>query len=166
MHTDLLKALRLESSGVPIYVQLREQILRLLGAGMLFLWLDLANRWNVWRFYTTVQWTSVMSWGSWILLLAMGLLALRMLSRVPDWRGPRPVKRMWALADRLAHIVLRFDRPLAALTLLAARASLPDLEHIHIASGNCIQRGRCRDSIFLTQDAQQHASRLGPSLLQ
>jgi GntR family transcriptional regulator len=35
MHTDLLKALRLESSGVPIYVQLREQILRLLGAGML-----------------------------------------------------------------------------------------------------------------------------------
>jgi GntR family transcriptional regulator len=35
MHTDLLKALRLESSGVPIYVQLREQILRQLGAGVL-----------------------------------------------------------------------------------------------------------------------------------
>lgn len=35
MHTDLLKALRLESSGVPIYVQLREQILRQLGAGRL-----------------------------------------------------------------------------------------------------------------------------------
>jgi DNA-binding transcriptional regulator YhcF (GntR family) len=35
MHTDLLKALRLESSGVPIYVQLREQILRHLGAGVL-----------------------------------------------------------------------------------------------------------------------------------
>lgn len=35
MHTDLLKTLRLESSGVPIYVQLREQILRQLGAGML-----------------------------------------------------------------------------------------------------------------------------------
>src|SRR5262249_48961387 len=35
MHTDLLKALRLESSGVPIYVQLREQILRQLGAGLL-----------------------------------------------------------------------------------------------------------------------------------
>src|SRR5215510_9220626 len=26
MHTDLLKALRLESSGVPIYVQLRDQM--------------------------------------------------------------------------------------------------------------------------------------------
>jgi len=35
MHTDLLKTLRLESSGVPIYVQLREQILRQLGAGAL-----------------------------------------------------------------------------------------------------------------------------------
>ena len=33
MHTeDVLNQLRLESTGVPIYVQLREQILRLLGA--------------------------------------------------------------------------------------------------------------------------------------
>ena len=35
MHTDLLKSLRLDSSGVPIYVQLRDQILRNLGAGVL-----------------------------------------------------------------------------------------------------------------------------------
>src|SRR5436190_24355541 len=35
MHTDLLSSLRLESSGVPSYVQLREQILRQLGAGVL-----------------------------------------------------------------------------------------------------------------------------------
>lgn len=35
MHTDLLTVLHLESSGVPIYVQLREQILRHLGAGLL-----------------------------------------------------------------------------------------------------------------------------------
>jgi GntR family transcriptional regulator len=35
MHTYLLKTFRLESSGVPIYVQLREQILRQLGAGVL-----------------------------------------------------------------------------------------------------------------------------------
>ena len=35
MHTDLLKSLRLDNSGVPIYVQLRDQILRLLGAGVL-----------------------------------------------------------------------------------------------------------------------------------
>ena len=35
MHTDLLKLLRLDNSGVPIYVQLRDQILRNLGAGVL-----------------------------------------------------------------------------------------------------------------------------------
>ena len=35
MHTDLLKSLRLDNSGVPIYVQIREQILQSLGAGML-----------------------------------------------------------------------------------------------------------------------------------
>jgi len=35
MHTALLKSLRLDSSGVPIYVQLRDQILRQLGAGVL-----------------------------------------------------------------------------------------------------------------------------------
>lgn len=35
MHTHLLKSLRLDSSGVPIYVQLRDQILRNLGAGVL-----------------------------------------------------------------------------------------------------------------------------------
>jgi GntR family transcriptional regulator len=35
MHTDILKLLRLDNSGVPIYVQLREQILRNLGAGAL-----------------------------------------------------------------------------------------------------------------------------------
>jgi GntR family transcriptional regulator len=36
MHTDaLLTRLRLEETGVPIYVQLREQILRALGAGTL-----------------------------------------------------------------------------------------------------------------------------------
>src|ERR1700743_626999 len=35
MHTDLLKSLRLDSSGIPIYVQLRDQILRSLGAGLL-----------------------------------------------------------------------------------------------------------------------------------
>ena len=36
MHTDLvLRSLRIEDTGVPIYVQLRQQILRALGAGAL-----------------------------------------------------------------------------------------------------------------------------------
>lgn len=52
----------------------------LLSLGMLFLWLDLENRLNVFRFYLTLEPTSPMSWGSWILLAiypASILLALR-----------------------------------------------------------------------------------------
>ena len=54
----------------------------LLSVGMLFLWLDLENRWNVARFYLTFEPASPMSWGAWILLAiypASILLALRML---------------------------------------------------------------------------------------
>lgn len=40
----------------------------LLTVGMLFLWLDLENRWNAYRFYLTMQPSSPMSWGSWILV--------------------------------------------------------------------------------------------------
>lgn len=40
----------------------------LLSAGMLFLWLDLENRFNAIRFYFAFQPASPMSWGSWILL--------------------------------------------------------------------------------------------------
>jgi GntR family transcriptional regulator len=37
MHTQeqILSALRIEPTGVPIYVQLREQLLRAMGAGLL-----------------------------------------------------------------------------------------------------------------------------------
>lgn len=41
----------------------------LLSIGMLFLWLDLENRWNVLRFYLAFKPSSPMSWGSWILLI-------------------------------------------------------------------------------------------------
>lgn len=40
-----------------------------LGVGMFALWLDLENKLNVWRFYTTFRLTAPMSWGAWILLL-------------------------------------------------------------------------------------------------
>ncbi len=54
----------------------------LLSLGMLFLWLDLENRFNVLRFYLTFEPGSPMSWGSWLLLAiypASILLAIRML---------------------------------------------------------------------------------------
>ncbi len=40
-----------------------------LSLGMLMLFLDLERKLMVWRFYTTFQPTSPMSWGSWVLLL-------------------------------------------------------------------------------------------------
>ncbi len=43
----------------------------ILGFGMLFLFLDLANKIKVWRFYTAFVPTSPMSWGSWILIVFM-----------------------------------------------------------------------------------------------
>jgi len=55
----------------------------LLSIGMGFLFLDLENKWHVFRFYLTFQVTSPMSWGSWILIfvypvsIAMIVLANR-----------------------------------------------------------------------------------------
>ena len=40
----------------------------LISVGMLFLWLDLEDPWNAWRFYMVLKPTSPMSWGAWILL--------------------------------------------------------------------------------------------------
>jgi len=45
--------------GAPIAISL----------GMVFLFLDLSHKLYVWRFYTSFQVTSPMSWGAWILLL-------------------------------------------------------------------------------------------------
>ena len=42
-----------------------------LSLGMVFLFLDLANKLNVWRFYTAFIPTSPMSWGSWLLVIFM-----------------------------------------------------------------------------------------------
>ena len=40
----------------------------LISVGMFFLWLDLEDPWNAWRFYMVLKPTSPMSWGAWILL--------------------------------------------------------------------------------------------------
>jgi len=41
----------------------------LVSVGMLALFLDLAHKAYVWRFYLAFRWTSPMSWGAWILVL-------------------------------------------------------------------------------------------------
>jgi protein NrfD len=55
----------------------------LLSLGMIALFLDLEHKRFVWRLYTTFQWTSPMSWGSWILLLVYPVLVLTWLVRPP-----------------------------------------------------------------------------------
>jgi len=52
----------------------------LLSLGMFFLWIDLENKFRVWRFYTTFQLTSPMSWGAWILVLVYPLSILMIIS--------------------------------------------------------------------------------------
>ncbi|MGQ9918409.1 MAG: NrfD/PsrC family molybdoenzyme membrane anchor subunit [Bryobacteraceae bacterium] len=47
-----------------------------LSVGMFALFLDLENKWHVWRFYTTFRITAPMSWGAWILALVYPASAL------------------------------------------------------------------------------------------
>ena len=55
-----------------------------LSAGMLALFLDLEHKLYVWRFYTTFQPASPMSWGSWILLLIYPVSILLILAHIRE----------------------------------------------------------------------------------
>ncbi|MBW8075184.1 NrfD/PsrC family molybdoenzyme membrane anchor subunit [Metallibacterium scheffleri] len=59
-----------------------------LALGMTTLFADLDRKINVWRFYTTLHVTSVMSWGSWILLLVFPALILFMLGGLQQGFAP------------------------------------------------------------------------------
>ncbi|MEW6511691.1 MAG: NrfD/PsrC family molybdoenzyme membrane anchor subunit [Bacteroidota bacterium] len=61
----------------------------LLSAGMIALFLDLEDKWHVWRFYLTFQIASPMSWGSWILLLVYPVLVLTLAIRPPRYLTQR-----------------------------------------------------------------------------
>jgi len=79
----------------------------LLGLGMLFLFLDLAHKLYVWAFYTTIQPTSPMSAGSWILIAFFPLAVLQamvvnrkfldgldipLLKKIIDWTDDHLIK--------------------------------------------------------------------------
>jgi len=75
----------------------------LMNLGMLALLLDLTHRLYVWRIYTTFQWTSPMSWGSWVLIVVYGVLLVSALIRLPDawpWIGRR-VPLLKTLSDTI-----------------------------------------------------------------
>ena len=75
----------------------------LMNIGMLALLLDLTHRLYVWRIFTTFQWTSPMSWGSWVLIVVYGVLLVSALIRLPDswpWLG-RKLPAIGKLSDAL-----------------------------------------------------------------
>ena len=63
----LLWMRREERSPAARWLAFAAPVLVSLGMGALFL--DLAHRLHVWRFYLAFRWTSPMSWGAWILVL-------------------------------------------------------------------------------------------------
>lgn len=98
----------------------------LLSLGMLFLWLDLENPWNAFRFYLAFRPTSAMSWGSWILLLiypASLLLA---------WVTTPRAMRERALAWLEARLGATLSSPLGRLTGWA------DAHRTSIAAANVV----------------------------
>lgn len=56
----------------------------LISFGMLALFLDLTHKLYVWRFYTSFQVTSVMSWGAWILVLVYPVNILLILATMKE----------------------------------------------------------------------------------
>jgi formate-dependent nitrite reductase membrane component NrfD len=100
-----------------------------LSIGMLFLWLDLENRWNVLRFYFAFRPASPMSWGSWILLaiypvsLATSWVSLpaslraRVGERLKAVPGSALVSRRNGVREALTHFAARVVAHTRALAL-------------------------------------------------
>ncbi|HVI95253.1 MAG TPA: NrfD/PsrC family molybdoenzyme membrane anchor subunit [Anaeromyxobacter sp.] len=61
----------------------------LVSAGMGALFLDLAGKLHVWRFYLAFRWTSPMSWGAWILVLVYPVTLLVALAGLDDAQSER-----------------------------------------------------------------------------
>lgn len=106
----------------------------LLSLGMFFLFIDLAKKINVWRFYTTFRLTSPMSWGAWVLLLVYPLSVLIILAtfrkgfpRVYRWMEARIAsigfmkKRMnwfyflFQFSEKHRALIAKLTIPVAAL---------------------------------------------------
>lgn len=94
-----------------------------LGAGMLALFVDLEHKAHVWRFYTTLRWSSPMSWGAWILLLVFpAMLAMAAVAFLD-----RPVGVLGAWRRRIADANLGLGIALGIYTgiLLGALGARP-----------------------------------------
>lgn len=85
-----------------------------LSLGMTTLFLDLEHKLYVFRFYTTFQPTSPMSWGSWILVFVYPIAILQILSTL---RAGYPALAQWwmrlPLGDWILDVCERFKRSIA-----------------------------------------------------
>lgn len=95
--------------------------LPLLVLGLILLWLDLGNRWNAWRFFLTFEVRSAMSWGSWILLLASAVLAVRLVQAWVDRDGWTP-PGLRGLARTVGVAGRKFSRALDGAALIIGTA--------------------------------------------
>lgn len=105
----LLRA-RAGRPGLPLHAPLLA--FALVHICLLALFLDLSHKLYVWNLYLTLQPRSPMSWGSWMLTLAYGVMAATALATLPG-RWPWLLRRV-PLVERLGR-ALAGPRPLAAL---------------------------------------------------
>ncbi len=121
-------------SGLAVLLHRREEwpytvrrgpflVLPLLAAGMGALFLDLAYKLHVFRFYTAFKVTSPMSWGSWILLLvAPAAVASSLVFPYPADARRIAALPFGASLTRLQALGPVLERPLAVVNLLAGAA--------------------------------------------
>lgn len=96
----------------------------LISAGMLFLWLDLANRFNAFRFYLVLRPSSPMSWGAWILLVIYPVSILLAWVMTPEDFRERWLERIPFVSklDAIIDWAMRNVRLLAILNIVAGAA--------------------------------------------
>jgi formate-dependent nitrite reductase membrane component NrfD len=104
----LLEMLGRKKSGTRAVEFMPFVALGLLGVGMGALFLDLAYKVHVFRFYTTFQPASAMSWGSWILLLVVPALILLGIGGLRDETRSELLKSSRLLRGKLVGRVLSF----------------------------------------------------------
>ena len=85
--TSLLALRREERSGAARWLAFASPGLVSVGMGALFL--DLAHKAHVWRFYLAFRWSSPMSWGAWILLIVYPVSLLVALAGLDEARAER-----------------------------------------------------------------------------
>jgi protein NrfD len=93
--TSLLALRREDRSGAARWLAFAAPALVSIGMGALFL--DLAHKAHVWRFYLAFRWTSPMSWGAWILVLVYPVSLLVALAGLSEAQA----ERAEALAGRV-----------------------------------------------------------------